>query len=336
MKLNVGLIGYGYWGPNLARNVFNHPYLNLLAIADLKSDKQEIAQNQYPNSIIYTNSEQLLNNSQIDIVIIATSVKYHFNLAKLALENNKHVLLEKPACASHSELKELSDLAKINNLVLMVDYTFLYNGAIKKIKDLVVSEDFGKINYIDGTRINLGIFQNDVNVLWDLASHDIAITNHLIGELPSTVKANGICHTKNGIENIAYLTLGYSRKNIIVHFNCSWTSPVKIRQMLIGGDKKMIIYNDIEPTDKIKVYECNFNFEGFNDKKDVLIDYRLGDISIPKFDTKEPLVLLIDDLYNSLINKVSPISSCEVALNVSKVLEAAQESMKKNGIEVRV
>jgi predicted dehydrogenase len=333
--LRVGIIGFGYWGPNLARNVYAHPNMILNAIADKRPEKREAAIKAYHGVELYEEAKSVISSKEIDVVVIATSVDQHCNLAKAALLEGKHVLVEKPAGASYNHLLELHNLALSKKLVLMVDYTFLYNGAVKKLFEIVNQDAFGKINYIDSTRINLGIFQNDVNVIWDLASHDIAIVNYLTGKSPVSVKADGISHTKNGIENIAYITLKY-QDDLIVHLNCSWTSPVKIRQMLIGGDKKMLMYNDIEPTDKIKIYDCNFNFNSNKNREKLLVDYRLGDITIPKFDTKEPLASLIDDLYESVTLNKTPLSSSHKALYVSKILEAAQESIKSGGVETLI
>jgi predicted dehydrogenase len=332
----VGIIGYGYWGPNLARNIFDHNYFSLFAIADKDVSKRKKAKKQYPNINIFNDAFSLIDSEEIEAVVIATSVNQHYKIAKTALEKGKHVLLEKPACASYNQLLELKNIALENKVVLMVDYTFLYNGAVLKLKNIISSNDFGKLNYIDSTRINLGIFQTDINVLWDLASHDVAIVNYFIEENPSSVIATGISHTKNGIENIAYMDLKYENKNLIVHINCSWSSPVKIRQMLIGGDKKMVIYNDIEPTDKIKVYDCDFNIENDDVRKEVLVDYRLGDISIPKFETKEALAFLTEDFYEAIKTGNLPKSSIDFALKVSKIIEAAQKSLKNNSINVDI
>ena len=334
--LNVGIVGYGYWGPNLARNVNNNINLSLKGIADLSSEKRNIAKKNFPNTIIVDSYEELLNIQDIEIIIIATSSQRHYEIAKAALEKGKHLLLEKPACASYSKLLALSELAKKRGLVLMVDFTFLYNGAVRKIDEVIKNQTFGDVNYIDSTRINLGIFQSDVNVIWDLASHDIAILQYLLKQSPVSVKADGISHTENDIENIAYITLKYNNPKLLVHVSCSWYSPVKIRQMLIGGSNKMLIYNDIEPTDKIKIYDCNFSFKQNEYRENILVDYRLGDITIPKFDTKEPLALLIEDLYFSAIGKKQQDVSIELALEVAKVLEAAQISIKSKGKEVYI
>ena len=334
MKYNVGIVGYGYWGPNLARNFYNHPHFNLFAIADIDVKKRKLAKKQYPNVNIYDHSNSLIALEEIQVVVVTTVVSQHFEVAKLALENGKHVLLEKPACASYDKLNELKKIAERNGLTLMIDYTFLYNGAVSKLKDIVKKENFGKLNYIDSTRINLGIFQTDINVIWDLASHDIAIINYLVEESPSSVLATGISHTNNNIENIAFLTLKYKKANLIVHINCSWSSPVKIRQMLIGGDKKMVVYNDIEPTDKLKVYDCDFNIDNDDERKEILVDYRMGDVNIPKFNTKEALSSLVEEFYEAIHDKKTPKSSIDFSLEVSKVLEAAQKSIKNNSTEV--
>jgi predicted dehydrogenase len=215
----------------------------------------------------------------------------------------------------------------------MVDHTFLYTGAVQKIKELIVKEELGKIQYFDSTRVNLGLFQPDVNVLWDLAPHDISILQYLIEEKPFSVQATGVSHTSNNIENIGYLTVNY-QSNFIAHFHCSWTSPVKIRQMLIGGDKKMILFNDMEPTEKIKVYDTGYNFTSDEEKNKILVDYRVGDIFIPKIQTKEALAGMALDFVNAISTGREPISSWKSGLAVVQILEAAQISIKNKGKEV--
>ena len=332
---NVALIGFGYWGPNLARNVVDHPYFNLKFIAEKSKERQDVAKRNYSFVAFKTSHLELTQTDLFDVVVIATPVEFHFEIAKWALELGKHVLLEKPGCGSVKQLHQLDLLAKQNKCVLMIDYTFLFNGAVRKINQIIKEDTFGKINYIDSTRINLGIFQKDVNVLWDLASHDLAIIYFLTKKLPKTIKADGISHTKNGIENIAFLILRYDDDDFIVHLNCSWTSPVKIRQMLIGGDKKMLIYNDIEPTDKIKVYDCNLNFSEMS-QSELLVDYRIGDINVPKFETKEALSVLTESFYESISKKVTPVSFAEFSLKIACILEAAQISIENQGIETQV
>ena len=215
----------------------------------------------------------------------------------------------------------------------MVDHTFLYTGAVERIKRMIDSGEVGKVNYIDSTRINLGLFQPDTNVLWDLAPHDISICFHLGKDMPFSVQARGISHTKNGIENIAYLTLNY-QSDLIAHFNCSWSSPVKIRQMLIGGDKKMILYNDMEPTEKVKMYDTGFDVKSDEDIKKIRVDYRTGDIYTPKLQTTEALTGMATDFVSSVLNNTEPVSNWQKGLMVVKVLEGASQSIKARGKEV--
>jgi len=215
----------------------------------------------------------------------------------------------------------------------MVDHTFLYTGAVQKMKQLIESGSIGNVKYFDSTRINLGLFQPDINVLWDLAPHDISILNYLIQETPYSVNATGVSHTNNGIENIAYLTVNY-KSGFISHFNCSWTSPVKIRTMLIGGDQKMMLFNDLEPTEKIRVYDTGYNYKSDEEKRKILVDYRAGDVYIPKVDVKEALFGMASDFINAIKNNSKPVSDFESGLNVIKILEASQLSIKQNGKEI--
>ncbi|MBL0079449.1 MAG: Gfo/Idh/MocA family oxidoreductase [Bacteroidetes bacterium] len=275
----------------------------------------------------------IFNNNEIDAVVIATPVFTHFELAKKALENGKHVLLEKPMTSSVEEAEQLIDLANKYQKVLMVDHTFLYTGAVQKMKKMIDSDEIGNIKYFDSTRINLGLFQPDVNVLWDLAPHDISILNYLKPEKPYSVQATGISHTNNGIENIAFLTINY-QSGFIAHFNCSWTSPVKIRLMLIGGDKKMVVFNDLEPTEKIKIYDTGYNHKTDEEKKRILVDYRAGDIFIPKIENKEALSGMAADFISAIINNTTPISNYQSGLSVIKILEASQKSIKNQGKEI--
>jgi predicted dehydrogenase len=331
--INVGIIGYGYWGPNLVRNFSLATNCCVFAVADPQLDRLIKLGKLYPSIKVYTEADELINSKDIDAVIIATPVSTHFELAKKALLNGKHVLLEKPMTTSVIEAEILINLSKEKGLLLMVDHTFLYTGAVARMKDLVNNEELGKIKYLDSTRINLGLFQPDINVLWDLAPHDISILNYLIMEKPYSVNATGITHTNNEIENIAYLTINY-RSGFIAHFSCSWTSPVKLRNMLIGGDKKMILYNDLEPTEKLKIYDSGYNHCKDDEKKRVLVDYRIGDIHVPKLDTNEALLVMANDFISCIIENKTPRSSSEIGLEVVKILEASNRSIKHNGCEV--
>jgi predicted dehydrogenase len=215
----------------------------------------------------------------------------------------------------------------------MVDHTFLYTGAVQKIKQLIDTDTIGQVKYLDSTRINLGLFQPDINVLWDLAPHDISIMAHLVGEKPYSLNASGVSHTKNGLENIAFLTVNFE-SGFIAHFNCSWTSPVKIRLMLIGGDKKMIVFNDVEPTEKIKIYDTGYNVKNDEEKQKLLVDYRTGDIFIPKTPSTEALALMVEDFGQSILVKRTPVADYNSGLSVIKILEASSESLKGQGKEI--
>jgi predicted dehydrogenase len=287
----------------------------------------------FPSIAQYQNSNDLINNPEIDAVVIATPVFTHFRLAKQAILQGKHVLIEKPISSSVREAEILMDLAQKKDVLLMVDHTFLYTGAVQKMKQLIDSEELGNVRYLDSTRINLGLFQSDINVLWDLAPHDLSILNYIIAETPYSVNATGISHTNNKIENIAYLTVNYN-SGFIAHFNCSWTSPVKVRMTLIGGDRKMILYNDLEPTEKIKVYDTGYRHTTDEEKKRILVDYRTGDIHVPKLNTTEALLGMANDFITSIKEKKQPKSTAEIGLSVVSILEAADKSIKNNGREV--
>lgn len=335
MGLKVGIIGYGYWGPNLVRNFHNLDDCEIVGIADKDIKQQENVRKAYPTIRVYGDAEDLILSKECNAIVIATPVSYHFEIALKALQNKKHVLIEKPIVTSVDQLYQLIEVAKKNGCVIMVDHTFLYNGAVRKIKQVTQQQDFGAILNIDTVRINLGIIQHDTNVLWDLACHDLSVINYLVDQKPYSVQVNGISHLKSGIENIAYLTLKYE-SDLIAHIHVSWSSPVKIRRMLIGGEHKMIVYDDIEPTDKLKIYEKNFTHISDQEKHDVLVDYRLGDVLIPKFNLAEPLSLMVKDFYNAVMHQKEPIANWKSGLNVVSILEQAQQSLKHNGKEVKI
>ena len=334
--LKIAVIGYGYWGPNLVRNFTKLENSTVSHVVDESPDRLEKVKKLYPSINATSSLTEILENPEIDCIIIATPISTHYDIAKKALEHNKHVLVEKPMTNSVKDAKELIELSKKVNKVLMVDHTYLYTGAIQKIKQLIDSDSLGEIQYIDSTRINLGLFQSDVNVLWDLATHDIAICSYLIKEKPISVQAIGKSHTSSDFEDIAYLTLHYE-SNKITHFNCSWISPVKIRHMLIGGSKKMIIFNDLETTEKVKIYDTKYKTKT-NPKNDrqILADYRVGDIFIPKLSTREGLSSMTEDFVSAVVDKTEPISNYNIGLQVVKILEAAQKSIVNQGKEVKI
>jgi predicted dehydrogenase len=331
--LKCAILGFGYWGPNLVRNFNSVADCKVKYVCDFREERLSLVNKQYQNIITTKDFDEVLNDTEVDAVIIATPVFTHFELAKKALLKGKNVLLEKPMTSTSKEAYELFELAQKVNKLIMVDHTFLYTGAVQKMKQLIESGSIGNVKYFDSTRINLGLFQPDINVLWDLAPHDISILNYLIQETPYSVNATGVSHTNNGIENIAYLTVNY-KSGFISHFNCSWTSPVKIRTMLIGGDQKMMLFNDLEPTEKIRVYDTGYNYKSDEEKRKILVDYRAGDVYIPKVDVKEALFGMASDFINAIKNNSKPVSDFESGLNVIKILEASQLSIKQNGKEI--
>jgi predicted dehydrogenase len=333
--IKIGIVGYGYWGPNLVRNFLSVNHSSVQYVVDLRKERLDQVKRHYPSVVTTTNADEPLNDPSIDAIVIATPVFSHFDLAKKALQKGKHVLIEKPMTASSSEANELIELAQKNQKVLMVDHTFLYTGAVKKMKELVQRNELGRINYYDSTRINLGLFQPDVNVVWDLAPHDISILYYLIEERPVSVSATGISHLGNGIENIAYVTLHF-QSNMIAHFSVSWSAPVKIRKILVGGEKKMILFDDLELTEKVKVYDTGYSAKTDEDKRSILIDYRVGDIYIPKLEIKEALAGVAADFVHSILNNSDPVSNWKSGLDVVKVLEASQISIKENGKETKL
>jgi len=334
-NINVGVIGYGYWGPNIVRNFFSAANCTVKSVADGRPERLAVLAKVFPTISGVKSAEDIINDKEIDAVVVATPVFTHFPLAKKALENGKHVLIEKPMTSTVAEAAELISLAAQKGLTLMADHTFLYTGAVQKMKELIDTGAVGTPRYFDSARINLGLFQPDVNVLWDLAPHDISILTYLIEEAPVSINATGISHTHNNIENIAYMTVNYD-SDFIAHFNCSWTSPVKVRQTLIGGDKKMIVFNDLEPSEKIKVYDTGYNHKTHLDKNTIMVDYRTGDVYMPKIQLSEALAGVANDFVQSIMQKKKPVANAELGMQVVKILEASQESIKNKGREVKI
>jgi predicted dehydrogenase len=331
--MKVAIVGLGYWGQNLIRNFSSLDGCSVAYACDVRAESLSSLSKKFPSVKCTSSYNEVLNDKSVDAVVIATPVFSHFELARMALLAQKHVLVEKPLSSNYQQASELFELSQRSNRILMVDHTFLYTSAVQKMKKLLVEGTIGKVKYFDSTRINLGLFQPDINVLWDLAPHDISILNYLIDEEPYSVNATGVSHTKNGIENIAYMTVNYN-SGFIAHFNCSWTSPVKIRMMLIGGDEKMMVYNDLEPTEKIRIYDTGYNHKADDDKTRIMVDYRVGDVFIPKLELKEALFGMASDFVNSIKENRSPVSDYNSAVSVIKILEAAQSSIKNRGKEI--
>ncbi|HEX9751427.1 MAG TPA: Gfo/Idh/MocA family oxidoreductase [candidate division Zixibacteria bacterium] len=332
--VRVGVIGAGYWGPNLIRNVSINPRAVLTAVADSKPERRDFVAVRYPGCRIYDDAKKLIAADDIDAVIIATPVNTHFALAKAALESGKHVLLEKPMCASVAECDDLIALATGRGLTLMVDHTFLYTGAVRRILELVDAGELGEILYFDSVRVNLGLFQHDVNVLWDLAPHDLSIMDAIVKKPAVSVAAQGRAHFDRQIEDIAYLTVTFAG-DAIAHFHVNWLAPVKVRHMLIGGAKKMIFFDDNEPSEKVKVYDKGVQMP--TDVEEVhraLVQYRIGDMHAPHIDGTEALTLVTNEFIGAIRDKRPPRSDAESGRRVVSILEAADRSLKQGGAPV--
>lgn len=330
--INVALIGYGYWGTNILRNIVQSSSFESIYIYDVNPLKSKKAKLQYSQILIASSYEEILANKEINAVIIATPTNTHFYLTKAALLHKKNMLVEKPLTTSYSEAKELVLLAKEQGCILMVDHIFIYNSAVKKLKTYFTPKQIGAVNYIDSTRVNLGVYQSHTNVLWDLACHDIAIINFLIDERPEAVSAIAKTNNEYGVEDLAYLFL-YYRSGLMAHINTSWASPVKIRKMIIGGDRKLIIYDDIEPSNKLTVYDFD-NGIVEDDEKKTLVDYRLGNIIIPKFEVVESLRNCLKDFHSAIECNTEPVSNGESALAIILVIESAIISLKEGGAKI--
>lgn len=285
--INIGVIGYGYWGPNIVRNFNAVENANVVTLCDLNEGALGKAKKLYPALSTTADVNDVLHSKEIDAVAIITPVFTHFELAKKALENGKHVFVEKPFTSTVAQSEELVDMADKKNLKIMVDHTFLFTGAVRKIKELIDEQVLGKLYYFDSTRVNLGLFQHDVNVVWDLAPHDFAIMDYVIPEKPLAISATGEIHY-NGFEDVAYVTV-YCENNVIAHFNVNWLSPVKVRTTLIGGDKKMLYWNDLEADEKLKIYDKGVDIKTRENVYDLLVSYRSGDAWVPKVNPIEAL-----------------------------------------------
>lgn len=327
--LNVGVIGYGYWGPNIVRN-FHRPDRSAVSmVCDKSSDMLRRVAQTYPSIPTTTNADDILTSKNIDVVAVVTPVWTHFELAKRALQNGKHVFVEKPFTATTAQALELCELAEKKGLKIMVDHTFLFTGAVRKIRQLIDEGVLGDLYYYDSTRVNLGLFQHDVNVIWDLAPHDLSIMNYLINSQPEAVVATGQKHL-NSHEDIAFITI-YFPNNVIAHVNVNWLSPVKVRTTLIGGEKKMLVWNDLEADEKIKVYDKGVDIKNREGVYNLLVSYRSGDMWAPQVPQIEALKLEMDHFVECIEKNQTPISDGHAGHQVVQVLEAAEKSVKNRG-----
>jgi predicted dehydrogenase len=333
--IKIGVIGYGYWGPNLVRNFQETEGANVTVCCDKAPQRLALVKSKYPQIESTSNYDEVIKNPAVDAVVIATPVATHYGFARKALDHGKHVLLEKPITASVAEAEKLIELAAKKNLRLMVDHTFIYTGAVRKMKEIIDKGDLGQLYYFDSVRINLGLIQKDVNVLWDLAPHDIAIMENLVKENPVGVCANGVSHIGNDIECVAYLTV-YFENGFIAHFHNNWLAPVKIRTVLVGGSKKMILYDDMEASEKIKVYDRGVDVTTPEGMHQIRIAYRMGDMWAPKLDQTEALRLMAKEFVDSVQNGKAPLTDGISGLKVVKILEASEMSIKHRGREVKL
>jgi predicted dehydrogenase len=327
--LKVGVIGYGYWGPNVVRNFAIQPDCQIVAVCDKNPKTLANVSSRYSSTRVTSDPEELLRSHTIDAVAIVTPVSTHYDLARRALENGKHVFVEKPLTATSAQAETLIELAERRNLQIMVDHTFLFTGAVRKIKELVDADVLGPLYYYDSTRVNLGLFQHDVNVIWDLAPHDLSIVDHLVGLEPENVVATGSAHL-NGFVDMAYLTLYYPN-SIIAHINVNWLSPVKVRTTLIGGQRKMVVWNDLEAAEKIKIYDKGVDLRTEEDRHQALINYRSGDMWAPRVEAAEALQHEARYFLDCIASGERPFNDGHAGLRVVRILEAADESLKRRG-----
>lgn len=329
--INVGVIGYGYWGPNLVRNLFELPETHVVAVSDLQEERLAQVTSRFPSVAVTTDYNDLLNNPLIDAIAIATPVSTHFALALAALRSGKHVFLEKPMTATSEQAIRLIEEAEKRNLTLMVDHTFVYTGAVRKIKQVIDSGDLGEIYYYDSTRINLGLFQRDVDVIWDLAVHDLSIMSYILRESPCAVAATGMKHVAGGPENLAYITM-FFESNLIAHLNVNWLSPVKVRRTLIGGSRQMIVYDDMEPSEKVKLYDKGITVRNESDSiYEAMIGYRAGEMRAPHLDVVEALKVELRHFAECILTGAQPLTGGAAGLQVVRILESASHSMKNRG-----
>ncbi len=330
--LNVAVLGFGYWGPNLVRNFNGIEGVRTKYICDLDPEACKSAAKRFPNIDVSNDFNSVLKKTDVDIVAIATPVGSHFELARAALENHKHIFVEKPFTANSDQAQILIDLAAKKNLKIMVDHTFIFTGAVSKMKSMIDNGDLGKLYYFDSTRVNLGLFQHDVNVIWDLAPHDFSILDYIVKKKPHSVVATGFDHYNRGLVNLAYCCVYYD--DMIAHFNVNWLSPVKIRKTLVGGSQKMLVWDDLASDDKLRVYDkgaINTTTEGIHKLK---WDYRSGDIFIPHLDQTEPLKAAVEHFIATINNQTECLCSGEAGLRIVRLLAACNESLEHRGREV--
>jgi len=327
--VRVGVIGYGHWGPNIVRNLHGIETCEVAAVCDKSAAALRRVSRVYPQVHLTTDFNEILTSPHIDAVAVVTPAWTHFELAKAALLNGKHVFIEKPMTSTSQQAEELIELAEKKNLTIMVDHTFLFCGAVRKIRELIDAGTLGSLYYFDSTRVNLGLFQHDISVVWDLAPHDFSIMDHVIREKPEAVVATGARHV-NGVADLAFITV-YFPNDVVAHLNLSWLSPVKVRTTLIGGVEKMLVWNDLESDEKIRVYDKGVHIAHGHGAVDAKVSYRSGDVWAPKIQQTEALKLELEYFADCVMNKKRPTNDGEAGLRVVRLLEAVDQSMKDKG-----
>lgn len=329
--LKVGVIGYGYWGPNLVRNFISCPGSTVVAVSDLVEERLSPLHKVYPGLRTSSNSKSLIDDPNIDAIVIATPVSSHFELTIAALRAGKHVLVEKPLASDSQQARQLIDEAAARNLVLMVDHTFVYTDAVRKMRELITTGALGEIYYYDAVRVNLGLFQHDVNVIWDLAIHDLSIMDFVLPTKPVAISATGISHVPGQPENLAYITLFFADRQI-AHIHVNWLAPVKVRHTLIGGSEKMILYDDLEPSEKVKIYHKGITVTPrTEDVYKMLVSYRSGDMWAPRLDNSEALQTEAKHFVECVTSKRTPETDGISGLRMVKMMEAAEQSLRAKG-----
>jgi predicted dehydrogenase len=332
--MKVGVVGLGYWGPNLVRNFLSNKEVKKVYGCDQNLSRLQFINSRFPEVQLTDKWEEFLNGYDLDIIAIATPVATHYPLAKAALENGKHIWVEKPFTFKSEEAEELINIAERKNLKIFVDHTFIYTGAVRKIKEIIERGDLGNILYYDSVRVNLGLFQNDVNVIWDLAAHDLSILDFLLKKKVTEIAAHGIANYYNH-ENIAHINI-YFEDNCFAHFHVNWTSPVKIRRVLIGGTKKMLVFDDLEYSEKIKIYDSGVSIDSKEGVYNALIQYRIGDMYSPRIDQTEALSLGVAEFISAINENRQPLTNGYDGLRIVKLLEAADYSIKNKGKLIQI
>jgi len=329
--IKVGVIGYGYWGPNLVRNFMEAPGSTVVTVCDLRVERLGTLKARYPTIKTINNSCELLADPEIDAVVIATPVSSHFELGMAALKADKHVLIEKPLAANSEQALQLIREAESRNRILMVDHTFVCTAAVRKIRELITQNALGEIYYYDAVRINLGLFQHDVNVIWDLAIHDLSIMDYVLPTKATAVSATGISHIPGQPENVAYITLFFANPQI-AHVHVNWLTPVKVRHTLIGGSEKMILYDDLEPSEKVKIYDKGVTLSQSPEAVyEMLVSYRSGDMWAPRLDATEALQTEAQHFIDCIENNKQPETDGQAGLRLVKIVEAAEKSLRARG-----